>query len=69
MIKRVLQSKAHSDAGYNYNGTVLEDTKKLLSDQDLEQISAGGNNGIGYIISSIFKFKQHKDNPTQVPLN
>lgn len=24
--------------------------------------------GIGFVISSIFKFKQHKDNPTQIPL-
>lgn len=24
--------------------------------------------GIGFVISAIFKFKQHKDNPTQIPL-
>lgn len=24
--------------------------------------------GIGFVIASIFKFKQHKDNPTQIPL-
>jgi intracellular multiplication protein IcmD len=24
--------------------------------------------GIGFVLASIFKFKQHKDNPTQIPL-
>lgn len=24
--------------------------------------------GIGFVMASIFKFKQHKDNPTQIPL-
>lgn len=24
--------------------------------------------GIGFVIASLFKFKQHKDNPTQIPL-
>ena len=24
--------------------------------------------GIGFVIAAIFKFKQHKDNPTQIPL-
>lgn len=24
--------------------------------------------GIGFVIASMFKFKQHKDNPTQIPL-
>ena len=25
--------------------------------------------GFGFVISSIFKFKQHKDNPTQIPVS
>ena len=24
--------------------------------------------GIGFVVASLFKFKQHKDNPTQIPL-
>lgn len=24
--------------------------------------------GIGFVLASLFKFKQHKDNPTQIPL-
>lgn len=24
--------------------------------------------GIGFVMASVFKFKQHKDNPTQIPL-
>jgi intracellular multiplication protein IcmD len=24
--------------------------------------------GLGFVIASLFKFKQHKDNPTQIPL-
>lgn len=24
--------------------------------------------GIGFVIAAVFKFKQHKDNPTQVPI-
>ena len=42
-------------------------SSQILSFSNL-MITVGYLAGIGFTIASIFKFKQHKDNPTQVPI-
>ena len=45
-------------------------TRVMLSFEDLGKliIATAYVAGIGFGVASIFKFKQHKDNPTQIPL-
>lgn len=53
-------AKSVGDMAVNLDGN-LEAVESLI-------ISVGQVMGVGFVVSSIFKFKQFKDNPTQVQI-
>ncbi len=49
-------------------GTLAGNIKKTFQDIAELMIGIAYVAGVGFFIASIFKFKQHKDNPTQIPM-
>jgi intracellular multiplication protein IcmD len=58
---------AAADGGGGIGGLATNVTKSF---QDIGKLMIGVAYlaGIGFAIAAIFKFKQHKDNPTQIPV-
>ena len=72
MLLLVLSAIGLSYAGDPDKGKGLGQLSNNISTEILGfsnlMITVGYLAGIGFTIASIFKFKQHKDNPTQVPI-
>jgi len=52
----------------SYNGTVVQSVVGSFTNVS-KLITAGSYlAGLGFSIGAIMKFKQHKDNPTQIPI-
>ena len=49
-------------------GDLADNVTNQLNQIRILMIAVAYISGIGFTISAIFKFKQHKDNPTQVPV-
>lgn len=49
-------------------GDIASHVTKSFEDIGKLMIATAYLAGIGFTISAIFKFKQHKDNPTQIPI-
>ena len=49
-------------------GTLADNIKKTFSAIAQTMMGMSYVAGIGFFIGAIFKFKQHKDNPTQIPM-
>lgn len=49
-------------------GGIAQNITKSFEDLGKLMIAVSYLAGIGFAIAAIFKFKQHKDNPTQIPL-
>lgn len=56
------------DAGSQNLGQLAEGITQSFSGIAKLMIAVSYVAGIGFVLASIFKFKQHKDNPTQIPL-
>ena len=79
-VSRIIKSKslwvlvltAVSQAAFGAEGDNIGDRAKNVTDAYAGitslMVSTAYIAGIGFGIAAIFKFKQHKDNPTQVPV-
>lgn len=57
-------------AGYTMTlGDMADSVTKSFSQFGKMMIGLAYVSGIGFGISAVFKFKQHKDNPTQIPIS
>ena len=68
LYKGALLSIAASAFATDTIGNLATNVSANLSDIGQLMIGIAYVAGIGFGISAIFKFKQHKDNPTQIPI-